>query len=174
MTERRPEQLQQYFVPVTTGLIGAQTAVLAWLDLRTGLPVLLWLANPAIQTSTLIGAVITGLDYAFGDDSHALRAVLASTAFILGDRHRAGGDHRGDEPMTLHEAPVGAVLQRPGATKTSDSVVILSHFSNLFGAGTTYRRYGSFTKLTLDEGADPRSHPEAADDWVRIDTAETD
>lgn len=75
--------------------------------------------------------------------------------------------------MTLHEAPVGAVLQRPGTGQETETVVILSHFSNLFGAGTTYRRYGSFTALTLDEGADPQTHPEAADDWVRIDTAET-
>ncbi|MYD85406.1 MAG: hypothetical protein F4018_12865 [Acidobacteria bacterium] len=74
--------------------------------------------------------------------------------------------------MTLHEAPVGAVLQRPGATDTTDSVTILSHFSNLFGAGTTYRRYGSFTILTLDEHADPRTHPEAAGDWIRIDSAD--
>lgn len=76
--------------------------------------------------------------------------------------------------MTLHDAPVGAVLQRPGAKDMTDSVTILSHFSNLFGAGTTYRRYGSFTALTLDENADLRTHPEAADDWIRIDTAETD
>ena len=76
--------------------------------------------------------------------------------------------------MTLHEAPVGAVLQRPGARDTNDSVRILSHFSNLFGTGTTYRRYGSFTSLTLDEGADPRTHPEAADDWIRIDTPDAD
>ena len=56
----------------------------------------------------------------------------------------------------------------------NDSVTILSHFSNLFGAGTTYRRYGSFTKLTLNEDADPQTHPEAADDWMRIHTAGTD
>ena len=74
--------------------------------------------------------------------------------------------------MTLHEAPVGAVLQRPGGKDMTDSVTILSHFSSLFGAGTTYRRYGSFTALTLDEGADPRTHPEAAADWLRIDTPE--
>ena len=76
--------------------------------------------------------------------------------------------------MTLHEAPVGAVLQRPGTGDETESVIVLSHFSNLFGAGTTYRRYGSGTVLTLDEGADPRTHPEAARDWTRIDTVGAD
>lgn len=75
--------------------------------------------------------------------------------------------------MTLHEAPVGAVLRRPGNIDMTESVVILSHFSSLFGTGTTYRRYGSNAVLTLDEGADPQTHPEAAGDWIRIDTAET-
>ena len=73
--------------------------------------------------------------------------------------------------MPLHEAPVGAVLQRPGIDDRTDTVTVLSHFSNLFGAGTTYRRYGSGTVLTLKEGADPRTHPEAAGDWKRAGAA---
>ena len=64
--------------------------------------------------------------------------------------------------MTLHEAPVGAVLERRNADGRTETVTVLSHFSNLFGAGTTYRRYGSGTVLTLDETVDPRTHPEAA------------
>ena len=72
--------------------------------------------------------------------------------------------------MTLHEAPVGAVLERRDADGETDTVIVLSHFSNLFGAGTTYRRYGSGTVLTLEETADVRTHPEAAGDWTRTDT----
>jgi len=69
--------------------------------------------------------------------------------------------------MTLHEARVGAALQRPGIDDRTDTVIVISHFSNLFGTGTTYRHFGSGTVLTLEEGADPRTHPEAADDWTR-------
>ena len=69
--------------------------------------------------------------------------------------------------MTLHEAPVGAVLQRPGIDDRTDTVIVISHFSNLFGTGTTYRHFGSGTVVTLEEGADPRTHPETADDWTR-------
>ena len=69
--------------------------------------------------------------------------------------------------MTLHEAPAGAVLEREGADGRTETVIVISHFSNLFGTGTTYRHYGSGTVLTLEEGADPRTHPEAADDWSR-------
>ncbi len=72
--------------------------------------------------------------------------------------------------MTLHEAPVGAVLERRNAEGRTETVTVLSHFSNLFGSGTTYRHYGSGTVLTLDETADPRTHPEAAGDWIRTDT----
>lgn len=71
--------------------------------------------------------------------------------------------------MTLHEAPVGAVLERRNADGRTETVTVLSHFSNLFGAGTTYRHYGSETVLTLDETANPRTHPEAAGAWTRID-----
>ena len=59
--------------------------------------------------------------------------------------------------MTLHEAPVGAILERRNADGPTETVVVLSHFSNLFGAGTTYRHYGSGTVLTLDEEADPHT-----------------
>lgn len=69
--------------------------------------------------------------------------------------------------MTLHEAPTGTVLERQRADGRTETVTVLSHFSNLFGAGTTYRRYGSGTVLTLDEEADPRTHPEAAGDWIQ-------
>lgn len=69
--------------------------------------------------------------------------------------------------MTLHEAPAGAVLEREGADGRTETVIVISHFSNLFGAGTTYRRYGSGTVLTLEEKADPRTRPEAVDDWTR-------
>jgi hypothetical protein len=69
--------------------------------------------------------------------------------------------------MTLHEAPVGTTLERRNADGRTESVVVLSHFHNLFGAGTTYRRFGSWTVLTLDETADPETHPEAAGDWTR-------
>ena len=84
MTERKPQQLQQYFVPVTTELIGAQTAVVAWLHFRTGVPALLWLDSPPMRAAILISAVITALSYASGEEKHAVRAVLASAAFILG------------------------------------------------------------------------------------------
>ena len=60
------------------------------------------------------------------------------------------------------------MLRRPGAS--DDKVIVLSHFSNRFGSGTTYRHYGFGTVLTLYEGADPRTHPEAAGEWVRVDT----
>ena len=76
--------------------------------------------------------------------------------------------------MTLHEAPAGVVLKRKRADGRTETVTVLSHFSNLFGAGTTYRRYASGTVLTLDEGADPRIHPDAVGDWTRIDTVETE
>ncbi|MCY4633681.1 MAG: hypothetical protein OXG04_04090 [Acidobacteria bacterium] len=72
--------------------------------------------------------------------------------------------------MTLHEAPAGAVLERRNADGLTQTVTVLSHFSNLFGSGTTYRHYGSGTVLTLDETADPDTHPEAAGDWTRTDT----
>ncbi|MYD85407.1 MAG: hypothetical protein F4Y14_04040 [Acidobacteria bacterium] len=88
---------------MTTWLIGAQTAVLAWLRFRKEF------ASPAMQAATLIGAVITALLYAFGEDGDTLRATLASTAFILRTARR-------DEPTTLQEAPVSTVLQHPGAT----------------------------------------------------------
>ena len=69
--------------------------------------------------------------------------------------------------MTLHEAPAGTALERKGPDGRTQTVIVLSHFSNLFGSGTTYRHFGSGTVLTLEEGADPRTHPEAADDWAR-------
>ncbi len=69
--------------------------------------------------------------------------------------------------MTLHQAPAGAVLEREGTDGRTETVIVISHFSNLFGTGTTYRRFGSGTVLTLEENADPRTHPEAADDWTR-------
>lgn len=69
--------------------------------------------------------------------------------------------------MTLHEAPPGAVLEREGADGRTETVIVVSHFSNLFGAGTTYRRYGSGAVLALEEGANPHTHPEAAGDWTR-------
>ena len=69
--------------------------------------------------------------------------------------------------MTLHEAPPGTALEREGADGRTETVIVISHFSNLFGTGTTYRRFGSGTVLTLEEGADPQTHPEAGDDWAR-------
>ena len=72
--------------------------------------------------------------------------------------------------MTLHDAPIGATLQRTDADGKQQTVIVLSHYANLFGCGTTYRHYGSGTVLTLEEETDPRLHPEAADDWTRIDT----
>ena len=70
--------------------------------------------------------------------------------------------------MTLHEAPSGAILERRTEDGTVQTVMVLSHFSNLFSSGTTYRRYGSGQVLVLEENADPAIQPEAAGDWTII------
>ena len=76
--------------------------------------------------------------------------------------------------MTLHEAPTGAVLERRGAGDEKVTVIVLTHFADLFGAGTTYRHFGSFTILTLDETATTDTDAHAASDWTRTDAQERD
>ena len=72
--------------------------------------------------------------------------------------------------MTLHEAAPGAMLERTDGDGRVETVVVVSHYSSLFGTGTTYRHYGSGAVLTLDENADPGLRPENGDDWEPVPT----
>ncbi len=71
--------------------------------------------------------------------------------------------------MTLHEAAPGTVLERADHDGQVQTVIVVSHYSNLFGTGTTYRQYGSGTILALDENANPGLRPENSDDWRPAD-----
>jgi len=69
---------------VWTGLlIATEVTALGGLQLWTEAPVLLWLASPAMQMTALLGTVITGLFYSYGEREQALWSALVFTALAL-------------------------------------------------------------------------------------------
>ncbi len=84
MTARRKKRhWQDYGFLVMILLVATETAILGSLQISSGTPVLLWISNPGVLMTMLLGSVITLLFRAYGEPDQSLWAGLITSALAL-------------------------------------------------------------------------------------------